>query len=358
MEKRELGRTGIFVSKICLGSMTWGKQNTEEEGHAQIDLALDAGVNFIDTAEMYAVPPTQETYGKTEEIIGSWLAKSGKRSDVIIASKIAGPRTDIDYIRPHLQNDGKSDLDYQSVIEACDASLKRLKTDYIDLYQLHWPSRPVNMFGVLRYPAERGIKAKENKSDIPLSETLGAMADLVKAGKIRAVGVSNETPWGVMHALSLAEKEGLPRVASIQNPYNFLNRSFEIGLAEIAVHEQVGLLAYSPIAGGILSGKYAGGAQPEGARFTLYGKTFNRFLKPLGLAAMEKYVALARKHGLDPAQMANAFVNQQAFLTSNIIGATSLEQLKSNLDSHHITLSQEILAEIDAIETEFPVPCP
>jgi len=358
MEQRALGQTGMLVSKLCLGTMTWGKQNTEAEGHSQIEMALDHGVNFLDTAEMYAVPPTKETYGTTETIIGNWLEKTGRRSDIILATKIAGPRPAIDYVRPHLQRNNKCDMDYQSIIEACDASLQRLKTDYIDLYQLHWPSRPVNMFSVLRYPSDRGQADMEAGDSVPLDESLSAMADLVKAGKIRAVGFSNDTPWGVMKALALAETKGLPRVASVQNPYSLLNRSFEIGLSEIAIREQVGLLAYSPLGGGMLSGKYSNGARPEGARFTLFGNTFDRFLTAPGQKATQRYVDIAHKHGLDPAQMANTFVNMQPFLTSNIIGATSPEQLKTALDTHDMVLSDEILAEIDTVEAEYTIPCP
>jgi len=354
MEMRKLGRTDIKVSKICLGTMTWGQQNTEEEGHAQIDMALDHGVNFLDTAEMYSVPAREETYGATERIIGNWLEKTGRRSDVVVATKIAGPAPHLGYFRPHI-NGGNNNHDRQSIIEACDASLQRLKTDYIDLYQLHWPSRRTNSFGVLRYkPLSKG----DTDNSVPLEETLSAIKELLDAGKIRAVGLSNETAWGTMHALKLSETAGLPRVASVQNPYNFLNRSYEIGLAELADREDCGLLAYSPTASGYLTGKYSGGARPENARLTMWGDNFGRYLKKAGTAAMERYVALARDNGWDPAQMANTFVNMQPFVTSNIIGATNLDQLKTALDTHDMTLSDEMLKEIDEIETEYPVPCP
>ncbi len=352
MEMRRLGRSDIHVSKICLGTMTWGQQNTEQEGHEQIEMALEYGVNFLDTAEMYSVPARAETYGRTEEIIGSWLKKSGKRKDVVIASKVAGPMPTLKHIRPQLHRDGHNDLDRKSVIEACDASLKRLGTDYLDLYQVHWPSRRTNFFGVLRYRP-----APEDNS-VPLEETLSAMQELVDAGKVRAIGLSNESPWGVSHALTLSETKQLPRVASVQNPYNLLNRSYEVGLAEISLQEDCGLLAYSPLASGFLTGKYMNGARPEGARFTLFSGTFGRYLNEGGEAAMEKYVTLARDNGLDPAQMANAFVNMQPFLTSNIIGATTMEQLKTALETHDIVLPKEVIKEINAIETQHPMPCP
>ena len=352
MEMRRLGRTDISVSKICLGTMTWGEQNTEAEGHAQIEMALGYGVNFLDTAEMYAVPARAETYGRTEEIIGSWLRKTGRRQDVVIATKVAGPLPTLKHIRPHLHQNGHNDLDRQSVLEACDASLKRLGTDYIDLYQIHWPSRRTNFFGHLRY------RHTDGDNSVPLEETLSAMKELVDAGKVRAVGLSNETPWGVAHALDLSQKVGVPRVASVQNPYNLLNRSYEVGLAEMSIRENCGLLAYSPLASGFLTGKYMNGARPEGARFTLFSGTFGRYLNGSGEAAMEKYVALARDNGMDPAQMANAFVNMQPFLTSNIIGATNLDQLETALETHDMVLSEELLKEINKIETEFPMPCP
>jgi aryl-alcohol dehydrogenase-like predicted oxidoreductase len=339
------------VSKICLGTMTFGQQNTEEDGHAQMDMAVDHGVNFFDTAEMYSVPARRETYGRTEEIIGTWFQKTGKRKDIILASKVAGPNPSFDYMRPHLHENGPR-LDRRSVIEACDESLKRLQTDYIDLYQIHWPERRTNFFGYLRY------KHAEKDTSIQLEETLSAMQELVKAGKIRAVGLSNETSWGMMHAISLAEKMGLPRIASVQNPYSFLNRSYEIGMAEISLREDCGLLAYSPLASGALTGKYIGGAKPAGARMTLFGDQYPRYFNEQGKLATIAYVELAKKHGLDPAQMANTFVNLQPFLTSNIIGATNLEQLKTALDTAEMTLSDDLLKEIDAIETLYPMPCP
>lgn len=353
MEMRKLGRTEINVSKICLGTMTWGEQNTEAEGHRQIDIALDYGVNFLDTAEMYSVPARAETYGSTETIIGSWLKKSGKRENIVLATKVAGPLPHLKHIRPDMHRNGRNDLHYESVIAACDASLKRLGTDYIDLYQVHWPSRPTAFFGFLRFKTPI-----DEDTSVPIEETFEALKTLKDAGKIRAIGLSNETPWGVMHALSLAEQKGLPRVASVQNPYNLLNRSFETGLSEVAHHEGCGLLAYSPLASGFLTGKYSGGTRPKDGRLTRFPQTFGRYLKPNGEKAMEAYVKLARDNGLDPAQMANAFVNMQPFLTSNIIGATTEVQLETALKTHDMVLSHDILKEINAIEALYTLPCP
>lgn len=353
MEMRQLGRTGIRVSKICLGTMTWGEQNTEAEGHAQIEMALRYGVNFLDTAEMYSVPARAETYGRTEEIIGSWLQKSGKRQDVVIASKVAGPMPTLKHVRTDMLRNGRNDLNHASVIAACDASLKRLGTDYIDLYQVHWPSRPTNFFGKLHYRSP-----ETDDSSVPIEETLSAMQELVTTGKIRAIGLSNETPWGVSHALKLSEVNNVPRVASIQNPYNLLNRSYEIGLSEISEREDCGLLAYSPLASGFLTGKYANGARPENGRLVKFPQTFGRYLTRNGEAAMESYVALARDNGYDPAQFANVFVNMQPFLTSNIIGATSLQQLETALQTHDMSLPRDMIKEINKIEKQYPVPCP
>lgn len=345
MEYRKLGRTDLRVSAICLGSMTWGEQNTEQQGFAQIDCARDGGVNFIDTAEMYPVPPRSGTYGATESIIGNYLKQRGSRADWVVASKIAGPGNGIDYIR-----DGKPKHNRSNIVAAIDASLRRLQTDWIDLYQLHWPERPTNYFGQLGY--------QHQESDFtPLEETLEVLAEQVRAGKIRHIGLSNETPWGVMRYLQLSESRGWPRMASTQNPYNLLNRTFEVGLAEIAQREACGLLAYSPMAFGLLSGKYANGARPENARITLYSR-FSRYTNPQSEAACDKYVDLAREHGLDPAQMALAFVTSRPFVTSNIIGATSLEQLSSNLASSELILSAELLEAIEAIHRQQPNPAP
>lgn len=341
-----LGDSGIEVSRICLGTMTFGEQNTEAEAHAQLDAAVAAGVNFIDTAEMYPVPPRAETYGLTERCIGSWLRARGGRDRVVLATKVMGPSDDLRYVR-----DGATRLDRRNIEAALDASLRRLGSDYVDLYQLHWPDRKANRFGQLGYHHD------PEDDPVPLAETLEALGALVAAGKVRCVGVSNETPWGVMHLLHLAERRGLPRIVSIQNPYSLLNRSFEIGLAEIAHRERVGLLAYSPLGFGVLSGKYLDGQRPAGARLTRFQR-FQRYTREIAQAPIRAYAALARRHGLDPAQMALAYVNSRPFLTSTIIGATSLEQLAANLASIEIELPADLVAEIDAIHTTQPNPCP
>ncbi|WP_397451439.1 NADP(H)-dependent aldo-keto reductase [Pseudomonas sp. NA-150] len=345
MDYRQLGRTDLKVSALCLGTMTWGEQNSEPEAFAQIERAKAAGINFMDTAEMYPVPPKAETYATTEKFIGNWFKSRGDRADWILASKIAGPGNGIDYIR-----DGKLKHNRDHVVAAVDASLKRLQTDYIDLYQLHWPERSTNYFGQLGY-------THKEEQFTPILEILQALDEQVKAGKIRHIGLSNETPWGTMKFLAQAEAHGLPRAASIQNPYNLLNRSFEVGLAEVAIREQCGLLAYSPLAFGMLSGKYANGARPPKGRLSLYSR-FTRYFNPQSEAACARYVALAHEHGLDPAQMALAFVTSRPFVTSNIIGATSLEQLDSNIASFELKLSDEVLEGIAAIQKDQPNPAP
>ncbi|MBK8160599.1 MAG: NADP(H)-dependent aldo-keto reductase [Rhodospirillaceae bacterium] len=346
MEYRRLGRSDIKVSVICLGTMTWGEQNTEAEGHQQMDLALDRGVNFWDTAEMYSVPPRQETYGATETIIGTWLKSRGKRDKIVLASKIAGPDKRLTYLR-----DGKLPYDAKNIAAAVDASLKRLQTDYIDLYQLHWTERTTN--GAARL----GYEHLADETFTPFAETLLALQEQIKAGKIRMIGLSNESAWGTMRWLSESERLGLPRMMSIQNAYSLLNRSFEVGLAEVAIREECGLLAYSPLGMGILSGKYIGGAAPATARLNRF-QQFLRYLGPIAATATEKYVAIARRHGLDPAQMALAYVNSRPFLTANIIGATTLPQLEANIASIDIKLSPEVLNEIDAVNKEHTYPCP
>ncbi|CCN48025.1 putative aldo/keto reductase 2 family protein [Vibrio nigripulchritudo MADA3029] len=344
MQLRKLPHSTLEISPLCLGTMTFGEQNTEAEAFSQLDYALERGINFIDTAEMYPVPPKEETQGRTEEYIGNWLEKSGKREKIVLATKVAGPRG-IPYIRDNMA------LDWRNIHQAVDDSLRRLKTDYIDLYQIHWPERQTNCFGQLNYPYP------EEQHDTPILETLEALADIVKQGKVRYIGLSNETPWGVMSYLRLAEKHGLPRAVSIQNPYNLLNRTFEVGLSEIAHHEGVELLAYSPLAFGVLSGKYLNDARPDGARCTLFER-FVRYFTPNGIKATEAYVNLAREHGLDPAQMALAFVNQRPFVASNIIGATTMEQLKSNIDSLDVNLSEELLNSLQEIGVQYSNPCP
>ncbi|MGQ9659870.1 MAG: NADP(H)-dependent aldo-keto reductase [Thermochromatium sp.] len=346
MQYRRLGRSDIDVSELCLGTMTFGEQNTESEAHAQLDLAFAVGINFIDTAEIYPVPPRAETQGLTETYIGTWLKARRCRDRVILATKVAGPADWLPYLRG-----GKTRLDRPNIEAAIEGSLKRLQTDYIDLYQLHWPDRQTNFFGRLGYePVEDG-------DSVPLLETLEVLADLVKAGKVRQIGVSNETPWGVMRYLALAERYDLPRMVSIQNPYNLLNRSFEIGLAEIAIREQCGLLAYSPLAFGVLSGKYLNGQRPANARLTLFDR-FTRYSNSEAERATAEYVALAELHGLDPAHMALAWVTSRPFVTSTIIGATTLKQLESNISSLDLRLDEAVIAGIESIHTKQPNPAP
>lgn len=346
MEYRPLGRSDIKVSAVCLGTMTFGEQNSEAEAHEQLDYAVAQGINFIDTAEMYPVPPKAETYGRTEEYIGTWLKKRGIRDQVILASKVAGPARDLSYLRH-----GQARLDRPNIEAALDGSLKRLQTDYLDLYQLHWPDRKTNFFGRLGYehdPADESV---------PIEETLQVLGDLVRAGKIRHIGLSNETPWGTMRFLQAAQRLNLPRTVSIQNPYNLLNRSFEVGLAEIAHREDLGLLAYSPLGFGVLSGKYLDGKQPPGARLSLYER-FQRYRGSRGLAATAAYVSLARSQGLDPAQMALAYVISRPFVTSAIIGATTLEQLAADIGAWQLELSPLVTAGIEEIHQANPNPCP
>ena len=346
MQYRTLGNTNLDVSLICLGSMTWGEQNSEEEGHEQLDFAIGYGVNFIDTAELYAIPAKAETYGRTEEIIGNWLKTRRNRDKVIIASKIAGPGKGwVDHIR-----NGESRFDSKNIETALHNSLKRLQTDYIDLYQLHWPERTTNYFGRLGY-------THSEEDFTPIKETLTVLADYVREGKIRHIGLSNETPWGVMKFLQIADEMDLPRVVSIQNPYSLLNRSFEVGLAEIAHREQVGLLAYSPLGFGVLSGKYLDGGGSPTDRLTRFPE-YDRYSNKEAVAATREYVSLAREMGLSPSQMALAYVNSRSFLTSNIIGATSIGQLQENITSVDLQLSDDILERIEAIHKRYPIPSP
>lgn len=346
MQYRYLGNTQEKLSLLCLGTMTWGQQNSEADAHAQLDYAVAQGINFVDVAEMYPVPPTAETQGRTEEYLGTWLKKNGNRQKVFLATKVTGRSEMFPYIR-----DGKPILDRKNIHAACDASLRRLQTEVIDLYQLHWPDRKTNCFGILGYQFDA------SDASVSLEETLTALQELVQAGKIRHIGLSNETPWGVMECLRLAETKGLPRIQSIQNPYNLVNRSFEIGLAEVAIREKVGLLAYSPLAFGVLTGKYRGGVKPAGTRLTVYTR-FGRYNGERTFAAMEAYCQIAEKHGLSPAQMALAYVNSRPFLTSNIIGATSLEQLKENIGSVNIKLDEEVINAIEAVHQNNPNPAP
>ena len=347
MKYRKLGHTDLEVSVICLGTMTWGEQNTEEEAHAQLDWAFsEGGVNFLDTAEMYPAPPRAETQGATESHIGTWLASRKNRSKVILATKVVGPSEFMKYIRQGPR------LNRQHIKQAVTDSLSRLQTDYIDLYQLHWPERRTNFFG------ELGYVVRSDEDDISIQETLQVLAELVQAGTIRYVGVSNETPWGMLEFLRLAREAGLPRVVSIQNPYNLLNRSFEVGLAEIAYREKTGLLAYSPLGCGVLSGKYLGGARPANTRLALYKNLFSRYTNANAIKATEAYVQLAKKCNLDAAQMALAFVNSRPFVTSNIIGATTQKQLEMNVKSIDIELSEDVLKGIEQIHKQYSNPSP
>lgn len=337
LEYRQLGRTDIRVSSICLGTMTWGQQNTEAEGHAQLDHALDFGVNFIDTAELYSIPPRPETQGSTERIIGSWLKGRGDRDKIILASKITGPSDRTDF-----RADGSTPrLDARNINEAIDGSLKRLQTDYLDLYQLHWPCRTVPLFG------GGGYAPAVSPDETPIEATLEALDALVKSGKVRHIGLSNETAWGLSRFLHLSETTGQARVVSVQNAYNLLNRVYEEGLSEFRFREDVGLLAYSPLAQGYLTGKYQGGARPAGARTTLFDRA-QRYQKPGTAAAVDAYLEIAREFDLDPSQLAIAYVTSRNFVTSNIIGATSLDQLRTDLGSVDVEITSEIEARIDA----------
>ena len=350
MEYRRLGDSDVQVSLIGLGTMTWGEQHTEQDAHAQIDSALDHGDNLIDTAEMYPVPPRAETQGSTERFIGTWLAKHrSAREKIVLATKIAGPARQPHNPR-HIRGE-TNQFDRKNLTEALNDSLKRLQTDYVDLYQLHWPDRNTMTFGRPAYPWV------DDEYTVPIDETLSVLADFVKAGKVRHVGVSNETPWGVAQFLRASEKLGLPRIVSIQNPYSLLNRTYEVGLSEYAHRDNIGLLAYSPLAFGWLSGKYEGGARPAGARISLFER-FQRYSKPQAIQATTRYVELAKRHRMSPAQLALAFVNSRPFVTSNLIGATSLDQLKENIASVDVKLSQDVLDEIDALHQLQPNPAP
>jgi len=346
MKYNHIGTSGLCVSEICLGTMTWGQQNSAADACAQMDYAVENGINFFDTAELYAIPPTAESYGRTEAIIGDWFSKTGRRHDIILASKVCGPTGWC----PHIRH-GKARLDAKNIMAACDASLKRLQTDYLDLYQTHWPDRNTNFFG------QRGYQHRSDEAATPIEDTLDAMQALVQAGKVRHIGISNETPWGTMQHLHLADATALPRIASIQNPYNLLNRSFETGLAEIACREQVGLLAYSPLAFGTLSGKYLNGRQPAGARLTLF-EHYTRYSGPQADSATRAYIRIANTYGLDPAQMALAFIRQQPFVCATIIGATNMQQLADNISSRNTILAEPCLAEIESIHHQYPDPCP
>ena len=344
MEYRKLGRTDLDISLIGLGTMTWGLQNTQAQGFEQMSYALEQGINFFDTAEMYAIPPSPDTYGKTEAIIGNWFKERGTRDQVILASKIAGPG--LPWIR-----EGKSYIDKANILAAVESSLGRLKTDYIDLYQLHWPNRGSYHFGrTWDFAPEFDPQAEEEN----FLECLHVFQGLIKDGKIRHIGLSNETAWGMNKWLQLAEKHNLPRMASIQNEYSLLCRNFEPDLSEIALSEDCGLLAWSPLTRGILSGKYLNGAQPEGARLTIETRVEHRVGAETD-AAIVAYIDLAQRYNLDPCQMAIAFVNSQPFVSSTLIGATTMEQLQSNIGSIDVTLTDEVLNEIKVIRRQYPM---
>ncbi|HEY9696067.1 MAG TPA: NADP(H)-dependent aldo-keto reductase [Trichocoleus sp.] len=345
MQYHQLGESDLYVSEICLGTMTFGQQNSLEEAHQQLDYAIAQGINFIDTAEMYPVPPKAETYGATESFVGAWL-KQQQRDRLIIATKIAGPGRGMKWIR-----DGAKAIDRPNVKQAIDDSLQRLQTDYIDLYQIHWPDRSVPLFG------QTGFNPDQERETVPIAEQLEVFADVMQAGKIRYLGLSNETPWGVAEFSHVAQQLNLPKVVSIQNAYNLLNRVFDSALAEACYRERISLLAYSPLGFGTLSGKYLNQAAPS-ARINRFQGFGQRYLKPNVNEAITAYVEIAQRHQLSPVQLALAFVRSRWFVSSTIVGATSLEQLQENLNSLNVVLTKDILAEIDAVHLRYPNPAP
>ena len=346
MNYKKLGSTNVDVSTICLGTMTWGEQNSKADGFEQMDYAIDNGVNFWDTAEIYAIPMREETYGETENIIGEWFIKSKKRDKVILATKVSGP-TSKEYIRG-----GGCSYDKKRMSEALEKSLKRMQTDYIDLYQLHWPERNTNFFGKQGYEHD-----SNEKNWIAFEEILENLKKFVDAGKIRYVGLSNETAWGLAKCLELSKLKNLPKMMAVQNPYNLLNRTYEIGLAEISVREQSGLLAYSPLAFGYLTGKYRNNNMPKGSRIDLF-KDFTRYNNENSIKAIEEYYKISQKFNLDFAQMSIKFCEIQPFVTSVIIGATTMQQLKTNVESVNVKLNNEIINEINEVQKIYPNPCP
>ena len=344
MNYRKLGNTDIDVSTICLGTMTWGEQNTQKEAFQQMDYALDQGVNFWDTAELYSVPPKAETYGHTEIIIGNWFKENKKRDKVILASKVAGP------MRAYLRGGGNN-YGIEKMSQAINDSLKRLQTDYIDLYQLHWPERNTNMFGRL------GYEHKENEWN-KFEDVLGNLQKFIKEGKIRQIGLSNETPWGVSKCLELSKEKELPRMMSVQNPYSLLNRTYEVGLAEISIRDQIGLLAYSPLASGYLTGKYRNNQLPKNSRIERDGDFWTRYNKPNTAKAVDAYYEISKKYNLNFAQMSLKFCEIQPFMTTVIIGATTMEQLQTNIESVNINLTDDVINEINEVQKIYPNPCP
>jgi aryl-alcohol dehydrogenase-like predicted oxidoreductase len=346
MKMNQLGQTGLSVSRVCLGTMTFGEQNTESDAHSQLDYAIERGINFIDTAEMYPVPPKAATQGSTERFVGSWLKKAGRRADIVLATKAAGPNPNQTWIRG-----GRQNLDAANIRAALEDSLRRLQTDYVDLYQLHWPSRNVPIFGA------NSFDPNKERASVPIEETLAVLGELVKEGKIRHIGVSNESPWGVCEYIKQSETKGLPRIATIQNLYNLTARAFETTLLdEVCYREQVSLLAYSPLAFGQLSAKYIDDPKAHG-RLTIYPPTWSpRYLRPAVFDATREYAALARANGMSPAQMALAWCCSRWFVASTIIGATSLAQLKENIDAESLVLSDEVVQAIDAIHARYTNP--
>jgi len=342
MKYRKLANTNLDVSVICLGTMTYGEQNTESEAHEQLDYSIANGINLIDTAEMYAIPPKKETQGLTEKIIGTWLAKRRDREKIYVATKVAGPG--MEYLR------GGSRLDKKQIFQAVDDSLKRLQTDYIDLYQVHWPERKSNYFGRLGYEYS-------DEMGVSIEETLEAMTDLVKSGRVRYIGISNETPWGTSRYLNIAQEKSMERIVTIQNPYSLLNRIYEVGLAEISQHENVGLLAYSPLGFGQLTGKYINKTE-KNSRLGLFGDWFTRYSNEECLRAVKEYLKIADKYNLSLTHLALAFVNTRPFVTSNIIGATTMEQLKENIDSVNIEITETMLEDINQVHSSQPNPAP
>ena len=345
MNYKKLGNTDLNVSTICLGTMTWGEQNTQDEAFEQMDYAMNKGVNFWDTAELYSIPPKPETFGHTELIIGNWFKKTKKRNEVIIATKVCGPMRS--YVRG-----GGNQYGIKNITEALEGSLKRLQTDFIDLYQLHWPERNTNMFGRLGY--EHNDDGNWNKFE----DILGTLKKFIDAGKIRYIGLSNETPWGTKKFLEIAKEKNLPRMMSVQNPYNLLNRTYEVGLAEISIRDKIGLLAYSPLAIGYLTGKYRNNKIPKNSRLDHDGDFWTRYNKPNAEKAVEAYYQISKKNNIDMAQMSLKFCEIQPFVTSVIIGATTMQQLKTDIESVNVKLTDEIIKEINEIQKIYPTPCP
>ena len=345
MKFKKLGNTDLDVSLICLGTMTWGTQNTEKDAFEQMDYSVSQGVNFFDTAEIYSVPPTSDSYGKTEVMIGNWFEKRKNRDKIILASKVAGPGCD--WIRG-----GGNNFDEKKIGEAIDGSLKRLKTDYIDLYQLHWPERSTNFFGRRDY----SYNNKEGEWN-SFENILEALGKYIKSGKIRYIGMSNETPYGLSRYLEISKNKGAPRMMSVQNPYSLVNRTYEIGMSEISIRQKCGLLVYYPLAAGALSGKYRNGEMPKNSRMALF-KGWERHLNPLAMRAYDEYYKLAKDFNLTMVQLAQSFVNSRPFVTSNIIGATTMEQLKENIDSVNIDFTDEMMERVDKIHNENPNPSP